>query len=109
MRCCSPASGGGVSLKSTVTSASSASAFSTPRRAIVQKSAELFVTNASVIVFAPSAWLAIRFFEGNTIFMAVMTMPAIAVIAGEVWLGIRLLGNRFEALDVSQEFDTIAV
>ena len=61
------------------------------------------------IVFAPSAWLAIRFFEGNTIFMAVMTMPAIAVIAGEVWLGIRLLGNRFEALDVSQEFDTIAV
>lgn len=61
------------------------------------------------IVFAPSAWLAIRFFEGNTIFMAVMTTPAIAVIAGEVWLGVRLLGNRFEALDVSQEFDTIAV
>jgi hypothetical protein len=61
------------------------------------------------IVFAPSAWLAIRFFEGNTIFMAVMTTPAIAVIAGEVWLGVRLLGNRFEALDVSQEFDTLAV
>jgi ABC-2 type transport system permease protein len=63
----------------------------------------------AAIVFAPSAWLAIRFFEGNTIFMAVMTTPAIAVIAGEVWLGVRLLGNRFEALDVSQEFDTIAV
>lgn len=61
------------------------------------------------LVFAPSAWLAMRFFAGNMMFMAVMTTPAIAVIAGEVWLGIRLLGNRFEALDVSQEFDTMAV
>src|SRR3954451_7116264 len=35
------------------TSASSASAFSTPRRAIVQKSDELLVTNATVIGVAP--------------------------------------------------------
>jgi len=63
----------------------------------------------AALVFAPSAWLALRFFEGNAMFMAVMTMPAVAVIAGEVWLGIRLLGDRFEELDVSQEFDTIAV
>src|SRR5687768_18252548 len=55
MRCCSAASAGEVSLNSTSTSVSSASAFSTPRRAIVQKSAELFVTNASLIVFAPPA------------------------------------------------------
>ena len=68
-----------------------------------------FALIPAALVFAPSAWLAIRFFEGNAMFMAVMTTPAIAVIAGEVWLGIRLLGDRFEALDVSQEFDTIAV
>jgi hypothetical protein len=38
---------------STVTSGSSASAFSTPRRAIVQKSVVLFVMNASLCVPAP--------------------------------------------------------
>jgi hypothetical protein len=63
----------------------------------------------AAIVFAPSAWLAMRFFDGNMMFLAVMTTPAVAVIGGEVWLGVRLLGDRFEALDVSQEFDTIAV
>jgi len=68
-----------------------------------------FALLPAALVFAPSAWIAIRFFEGNIVFLAVMTTPAIAVIAGEVWLGIRFLGTRFEALDVSQEFDTIAV
>ncbi|HEY6137607.1 MAG TPA: putative ABC exporter domain-containing protein [Thermoanaerobaculia bacterium] len=63
----------------------------------------------AALVFAPSAFVAIKFFKGNAIFMAVMTTPAIAVICGEVWLGVRFLGSRFEALDVSQEFDTIAV
>jgi len=63
----------------------------------------------AALVFAPSAFVAIKFFKGNAIFMAVMTTPAIAVISGEVWLGVRFLGSRFEALDVSQEFDTIAV
>ncbi|HKS21222.1 MAG TPA: putative ABC exporter domain-containing protein [Thermoanaerobaculia bacterium] len=63
----------------------------------------------AALVFAPSAYIAIKFFHGNAIFMAVMTAPAIVVICGEVWLGVRFLGSRFEALDVSQEFDTIAV
>ena len=54
MRCCSAAVPSAEILNSASTSASSASAFSTPRRAIVQKSAELLVTNASLIVFAPS-------------------------------------------------------
>jgi Putative ABC exporter len=63
----------------------------------------------AALVFAPSAYVAIKFFNGNAIFMAVMTAPAIAVICGEVWLGLRVLGSRFDALDVSQEFDTLAV
>jgi hypothetical protein len=61
------------------------------------------------LVLAPSAWLAMKFFNGNAIFMAVMTAPAIVVICGEVWLGVRFLGSRFEELDVSEEFDTLAV
>src|SRR5262245_5944049 len=50
-RCCSAAVPSAVILNSASTSGSSASAFSTPRRAIVQKSEELLVTNASLSVF----------------------------------------------------------
>jgi hypothetical protein len=61
------------------------------------------------LVFAASAVIATKFFSGNIVSMAVMTTPAIAVIAGEVWLGVRFLGSRFDELDVSEEFDTVAV
>lgn len=63
----------------------------------------------AALVFLPSAFLATRFFAGSLGFAAVLTTPAVAVIAGEVWLGVRFLGARFEALDVSEEFDTVAV
>lgn len=63
----------------------------------------------AAIVFAPAAWIALHYFSGTPISLALMTMPAIAVIVGEVWLGVRFLGDRFEELDVSEEFDTIAV
>ena len=53
MRCCSAAVPSAVILNSASTSGSSSSAFSTPRRAIVQKSAELLVTNASLSVLVP--------------------------------------------------------
>lgn len=61
------------------------------------------------LIFLPSIWIAVKFFGGNMLFMAILTMPAVAVICGEVWLGVQFLGERFEALDVSEEFDTIAV
>jgi len=63
----------------------------------------------AALVFAPSLWIAFKFFRGNAIFMAVATVPAAVVIATEVWLGVRLLGTRFDAMDVSNEFDLIAV
>ena len=56
-----------------------------------------------------AAWIAMHYFRGTPISLALMTMPAVAVIVGEVWLGLRFLGDRFEELDVSEEFDTIAV
>jgi ABC-2 type transport system permease protein len=61
------------------------------------------------IVFLPSFWIAIRFFQGSPISLALMTVPAVAVIVGEIWLGVKFLGARFEELDVSEEFDTVAI
>jgi hypothetical protein len=57
------------------------------------------------LVFVPSAWIAWRYFSGNPAGLAVATMPAIAVIAGEAWMGLKILGAQFERLDVSSEFD----
>ena len=68
-----------------------------------------FALIPAAVVFIPILLLAIKFFAGNAIFAAITTAPPIAVICGEVWLGVRFLGDRFEALDVSQEFDTLAV
>src|SRR5688572_21474268 len=54
MRFCSPAVPSEVIRNSAVTSGNSSSAFSTPRLAMVQKSAELFVTKASFTCLAES-------------------------------------------------------
>ena len=63
----------------------------------------------AAIVFVPSMFLAVTFFKGNAIFAAVATVPAAAVISGEVWLGIKALGARFDEMDVSNEFDLVTV
>jgi len=60
------------------------------------------------IVFIPSFMVANHFFSGTPIASALMTVPASAVMAGEVWLGIRFLGSRFDALDVSIDFDAVS-
>lgn len=57
------------------------------------------------LVFLPSAWIAWRFFANSPIGLAVAAMPAVAVIAGEAWLGTRALGAQFERLDLTSEFD----
>jgi hypothetical protein len=61
------------------------------------------------IVFLPSAWIAYKFFSGSVIFVPVATVPAAAVICLEVWLGVKALGARFDAMDVSNEFDFVTV
>ncbi|MEK6374106.1 MAG: putative ABC exporter domain-containing protein [Acidobacteriota bacterium] len=63
----------------------------------------------AALVFLPSLWIAVKFFSGNAIFVAVATVPAAAVIVFEVWLGVKALGARFDALDVSNEFDIVMV
>jgi len=62
----------------------------------------------AAIVFVPSIIAAQHFFAGSPISYALMTIPAVAVIAVEVWLGIRFLGGRFDELDVSVEMDAVS-
>jgi len=63
----------------------------------------------AALVFAPSLWIAWKYFHGHAVFMAVATVPAAVIICTEVWLGVKLLGARFDAMDVSNEFDLVAV
>jgi len=60
------------------------------------------------IVFIPSLMVAMHFFSDTPIASALMTVPAAAVMAGELWLGIKFLGSRFDALDVSIDFDAVS-
>jgi len=70
----------------------------------------LFITLLPAsIVFLPSAWIAYKFFSGSAMFVPVATVPAVMVICIEVWLGIKALGARFDAMDVSNEFDLVTV
>ncbi|MDP9362324.1 MAG: hypothetical protein M3P29_12850 [Acidobacteriota bacterium] len=59
----------------------------------------------AAIVFAPSLWVAYKFFAGNPAFVAVATMPAVGVLIAEAWLGVKALGAQFETIDVSNEMD----
>jgi hypothetical protein len=61
------------------------------------------------IVFVPTAWIAYKFFSGSAMFVPAATVPAATVIAAEVWLGVKMLGARFDAMDVSNEFDLVTV
>jgi ABC-2 type transport system permease protein len=61
------------------------------------------------IVFLPTAFIAYKFFSASAVFVPVATVPAAMVICIEVWFGIKLLGARFDAMDVSNEFDLVSV
>ena len=63
----------------------------------------------AAVVAIPSVWIAWKFFNGTAIFAAVATVPPAAVIVFEVWLGVKALGARFDAMDVSNEFDLVTV
>lgn len=61
----------------------------------------------AAIVFAPSLWVAYKFFAGNPAFVAVATMPAVGVLIAEAWFGVKALGSQFENIDVSNEMDVM--
>jgi ABC-2 type transport system permease protein len=63
----------------------------------------------AAIVFVPSLWLAYRFFSGSPGLVAVGTLPGIAVIVAEVYIGTQMLGAQFELIDLAADLDTVAI
>ena len=63
----------------------------------------------AAIVGLPTAWIAYKFFSGSAIFVPVATVPAAMVICAEVWFGVKMLGKRFDEMDVSNEFELMTV
>jgi ABC-2 type transport system permease protein len=61
----------------------------------------------AAIVFLPSLWVAHAYFGGNAAFVGIAAMPAVAVIAAEVWFGVKALGAQFDLIDVSNETDVL--
>src|SRR5207302_7030982 len=62
----------------------------------------------AAVVFVPSLLVAHKFFAGNPAFVGVAAMPAVAVLAADVWMALKALGAQFEKLDVTNESDLSA-
>ena len=61
----------------------------------------------AAIVFLPAFFVAHRFFAGSPGFLAMTTLPPVAIIAAEVWIAVRWLGRYFDSFDSSIELDRI--
>jgi len=59
------------------------------------------------IVFAPALFIAYRFFSGSPAFLAIASLPPVAIILTEVWFGVRMLGKYFDEFDASNELDRV--
>ncbi len=57
----------------------------------------------AVIVFAPTFFLAHRYFQDSPVFLVLGTVPAITVLFVELWIAIHLLGTQFDQIDVAGE------
>jgi ABC-2 type transport system permease protein len=57
----------------------------------------------AAIVFGIAFVLSHHLFPGSVPVLAVATVPAVAVIAAEFWLGVKFLGSQFEKVDVTNE------
>lgn len=59
----------------------------------------------SAILFIPALLIARRFFGGSPLVLALATAPSVALLLGEIWLGVRLLGAQFDRIDVTNDLD----
>lgn len=63
----------------------------------------------AAIIFVPTFLIAHKYFQGSPIFLAVGTVPSIAVLVAELWAAVHFLGTQFEQIDVSGEMGTTAI
>jgi hypothetical protein len=63
----------------------------------------LLVMLLPVVLIGSIAFFIVRLFAGDVIAAAVALLLGMAILATEIGLGVWLLGNRFEKLDLSQE------
>ncbi len=61
----------------------------------------------AAIVFLPTFLLAHKYFASSPIFLALGTVPSIAVLFAEIWIAIHLLGAQFDQIDVTSEIETV--
>ncbi len=61
----------------------------------------------AAIVFIPAFFIANRFFAGSPGFLAIATIPSVAVIVAELWLAVKLMGSYFEGFDATTELDRV--
>ncbi|MCU1229660.1 MAG: putative transporter, permease protein [Acidobacteria bacterium] len=54
-------------------------------------------------IFVPTIFFAEHFLSGTPIFAALTTLAPVAVLLGEIYLAVKLLGAQFERIDVSEE------
>jgi ABC-2 type transport system permease protein len=60
----------------------------------------------AAIVFLPTFFLAHKYFGSSPLFLALGTVPSIAVLCVEIWIAIHLLGAQFDQIDVAGEIGT---
>jgi len=59
----------------------------------------------AAIVFLPAFWAAHHFFAGSPLALAVATTPSAALLVFEIYLGIHLVGEQFDKLDGTTDFE----
>jgi len=62
----------------------------------------------AALILIPGLILASSWLRGSATGIALVTVPAAAVLFVEVWLGIKFLGAQFEKIDVTNEVDAVS-
>ncbi|MGZ4810723.1 MAG: putative ABC exporter domain-containing protein [Thermoanaerobaculia bacterium] len=59
----------------------------------------------AAIVFLPAYWAAHHFFSGSPLALAVATAPSAALLVFEIYWGVHLIGEQFDNLDGTNDFE----
>ena len=61
----------------------------------------------AAIAFLPAFWAAHHFFSGSSLALAVATAPSAAVLIFEIYWGMHLIGEQFDRLDGTTDFERV--